>query len=344
MKLLSIFFSSLAVAGTASASRQLLADNLSVGLTSAIADASSNTLTYTWNLGSEIVVDTNFDVLMFPLPCWSGGEATALTAVPGIVLATSGIASTITWTDAALFGETKDSSGVYDFCLVARSTLGGDYVDFEEVVTTLTVNNLGDIEGVGLAVTEFQVGATDVAAKEDSTLSPEFALEAATIAASICGDSPAVASSTFIKICITQNAVPYAVHLQAIDTFTFTMAPYTQNAFVTRTLQSLSQAYTCTDDGTIETCEFQTLLKADFFKEGGTLLASGTITLDDTAVRKLRGSSYGTRNLAEDQRDFSFEIDVPNSRAEPTSAASGLIGATLSFLTMAMANALFVLA
>jgi hypothetical protein len=66
----------------------------------------------------------------------------------------------------------------------------------------------------------------------------------------------------------------------------------------------------------------------------------GWSTID--AVRKLGGSS--DRILTEaPQRDFSFEIEV-RKKAELTSAASGLVGATLSFLAMAMVNVAFVLA
>jgi hypothetical protein len=336
-----IFLSSLAMAS----SRQLAVapENLSVELTSAVADPSSNALTYTWDLGSEAVIGTTLSVDMFPTSCWSGGEDAPLTPPTDIIIGTAGDVTTITWTDEALFQQVKDApGGKYEFCVVARSYVDGPlYTDFSEVVTTLTVTNLGAIEGT-LTITAFTVGSA-VTEKDESTLAPDVALAGAVIDAELCGDSATVGPSTFISICISQDAIPYGVHLQAIDELSFELDGTTQTAFSGATEQTLTNEYTCGVDGSIETCRFDTLLKADFFKAAGILYASGSITLDDNLRRQLRSSTSSTRGLKELNREFHFEIEIPSlqERESASSAASGLVGASLSFVTMVVVNALF---
>lgn len=315
----------------------------------AIANDPTNTITYTWTVGPDVVTGTNFAVQLYNFDCWSG-DGSPISTPSGFTINTSGDhVTSITYTDVGLFAKTKDATGgKYEFCVVARSYLSGPlYINFAETKTTLTVTNLHQIEGA-FAFAQFNIDS-DISEKAEATVSPEVALQDAAIQGNICGDSVMPGPVTFISICITQDALNYGVHLTDIEDLTFTMGGVTQAAYTSSNAQTLTTAYVCTEANGIETCRFDTLLKADFFHLGGILTAQGGITLGDTARRQLRSMVEAEIDFDEEYRTFYFEIVLPGpgsagAGGRSESGAPGLIlGSTLSGLTMAMGAALYFL-
>jgi hypothetical protein len=217
---------------------------------------------------------------------------------------------------------------------------GGDpiEVNFLETLVTLFVD-LSD---------GFDIGDVNVAPKNKitNTANQVYLLEGyqcavgSTVALSVDDAALTRNQGSVIRVCVTPDAeaVLDGIKMRSLDDFTFSRGLISQPAIIGYNQEASNGLTSLTCVNGADVCVFETILFAAFYTTTGTVLGTGTGSMQFGA-RRLRALQDRSESAAASEFDLDFEVDQGRGKNTGSGAAtSGLMAATA--LVMAGAFAL----